>query len=73
MGAERGQFDPPPNSALNDSGVARRDGTLDNVSVSSASGKSVKELSAGYLNGQVGVTTVGEIRAMGGTITQPPR
>ncbi len=55
------------------SGVVRRpDGTLDNVSVSSAPGKSVKELSAGYPNGQVGVTTVGEIRAMGGTIIQTP-
>jgi hypothetical protein len=42
------------------------DGTLSGVSVSSAAGKSVKELIVTYPNKQVGVTTVGKVRAAGG-------
>ena len=57
----------------NGSGVTTRaDGTLDGVSVNSASGASVDQLSQGIPNGQVGVTTVGEIRKAGGDVVPSP-
>jgi RHS repeat-associated protein len=43
-------------------------GKLQNVSVNSANGASVAELSVGIKNGQVGVTTAGQIREAGGTV-----
>jgi RHS repeat-associated protein len=61
----------------NGSGVViEADGTLTGVSVKSANGKSIVELAEGgnpnaiTKNGQIGVTTAGEIRSAGGTITQ---
>lgn len=57
----------------NGSGVTTNaDGTLNGVSVNSAPGASVAELSQGIPNGQVGTTTVGEIRAAGGDVTPSP-
>jgi len=47
-------------------------GNVYNVSVTSAAGKSVEELSSGILNKQIGVTTVGEIRGIGGDIDLDP-
>jgi hypothetical protein len=55
-------------------------GKLDNVSVNSAAGASVAELTApipstgypGILNNQVGVTTVGQVRAAGGDVVPSP-
>jgi RHS repeat-associated protein len=48
------------------------DGTLSGVSVSSAPGKSVQELTVTYPNPQVGVTTVGQVRAAGGNVVPSP-
>jgi len=48
------------------------DGTMSGVSVSSASNKTIENLSSPYLNNQVGVTTAGQIRAAGGQITSSP-
>jgi RHS repeat-associated protein len=48
------------------------DGTLQGVSVNSAPGASFGELSSTISNGQVGVTTVGDIGAAGGTVTPAP-
>jgi hypothetical protein len=55
-------------------------GTLEGVSVNSAPGATVEELTApisetaypGILNNQVGVTTVGAIRECGGTVVPSP-
>lgn len=47
-------------------------GKLNGVSVNSASGKSVEELSEGIKNGQVGVTTVGDVRKAGGDVNPDP-
>jgi hypothetical protein len=47
-------------------------GNLNGVSVNSGAGKSVTELSEGIPNGQVGVSTVGDVRAAGGEVTPSP-
>ena len=47
-------------------------GKLQGVSTSSWPGKTVQELSAPFLNNQVGVSTVGEVRAAGGEIISTP-
>jgi hypothetical protein len=52
--------------------VVEEDGTLSGVSVSSASGKSVQDLTSVYPNKQVGVTTVGQVRSVGGDIYSSP-
>ncbi len=43
-------------------------GKLHGISGNCASGKTVAELAAGIPNGQIGVTTVGAIRAAGGEV-----
>lgn len=48
------------------------DGNLQNVSVNSAPGASVTELSQGIRNNQVGVTTVGDVRQAGGDVVPSP-
>ena len=48
------------------------DGTLEGVSVQSGDGLTVRELSNGVRNGQVGTTTVGQIRALGGDVVPSP-
>ena len=48
------------------------DGKLQGVSVNSAPGKSVAEVSQGIPNGQVGVTTVGDVRKAGGDVVPSP-
>lgn len=45
-----------------------QDGKLTNISVNSASGKNLEELSKTIPNKQVGVTTVGQIRGAGGDV-----
>jgi RHS repeat-associated protein len=58
----------------NGSGVTTNpDGTLSGVSVQSGAGKSVSELTNTIPNGQVGVTTVGDVRAAGGNVYPSPR
>lgn len=47
-------------------------GNLQGVSVNSANGKSVDELTNGIPNGQVGVTTVGDVRDAGGNVVPSP-
>lgn len=47
-------------------------GKLHNVSVNSAPGKTLAELTVAIPNKQVGVTTVGEIRAVGGQVLPRP-
>jgi hypothetical protein len=47
-------------------------GKLNGVSVNSAAGRSVQELTATIPNGQVGVTTVGSVRAAGGKVIPRP-
>jgi RHS repeat-associated protein len=59
-----------PQNFENGSGVTRdADGRLQGVSVNSAPGKTVQELSKTIPNGQVGVTTVGQVRQAGGTVS----
>ena len=48
------------------------DGTLQDVSVNCAAGKTLAELSIPIPNRQVGGTTVGHIRAAGGEVTSAP-
>jgi len=48
-------------------------GKLHGVSVNSAAGKSVAELSRTIPHGQVGVTTVGAVRAAGGDVVPARR
>ncbi len=66
---------------VNGSGVTvEAEGTLQGVSVNSAHGSTVEELTApipqsgypGILNNQVGVTTVGEVRKCGGDVVLSP-
>ena len=47
-------------------------GKLRNVSVNSAPGKTLAELTVTIPNKQVGVTTVGEVRAAGGQVLTKP-
>jgi RHS repeat-associated protein len=47
-------------------------GKMDGVSVNSGAGKSLGELTAGIPNKQVGVTTVGDVRAAGGDVIPSP-
>src|SRR3954467_13691341 len=70
-----------PENFLKGSGVTvGADGTLQGVSVNSAPGLTVDQLTAnipqtghpGILNNQVGVTTVGAVRESGGTIVPSP-
>jgi hypothetical protein len=58
---------------LQGAGVTRDEaGKLFNVSVNSAPGKTLAELTVTIPNKQVGVTTVGEIRAIGGYVLPKP-
>jgi hypothetical protein len=50
----------------------RADGTLDGVSVNSAPGASVDELSADIPHKQIGVTTDADIRSVGGEVIYSP-
>lgn len=57
----------------NGSGVAiDADGLLHGVSVNSAEGLSIKELSTGIPNGKIGTTTVSQIEALGGKVKASP-
>lgn len=60
-------------SIRNGSGVTQDGaGRLQGVSVQSANGKNVQELTAGLPHKQVGVTSVGQVRAAGGEVTPSP-
>jgi hypothetical protein len=67
-------------SFVQGSGVTIQGGILQDVSVNSASGLAVDKLTAsnqqtgypGILNNQVGVCTVGKIRALGGEVIPSP-
>jgi len=57
----------------NGSGVTiDANGLLNNVSVNSAEGLSIKQLSTGIPNGKIGTTTVSQIEALGGKVTASP-
>jgi hypothetical protein len=61
------------NNFKNGSGVVvNPDGTLSGISVQSAENKLLKDLAAYIPNNQVGVTTVGEVRALGGEVVPEP-
>ena len=47
-------------------------GTLLNLSVNSAASVTVTQLAAGLPHARIGVTTVGRIRALGGTVVPAP-
>jgi hypothetical protein len=47
-------------------------GRLHDVSVTSGPGATLEELSKGIRNNQVGVTTINQIEALGGTVTPTP-
>jgi hypothetical protein len=49
-------------------GIGRHPSGVTGVSVHSAPGATVEELAEGIRNGQIGVTTVGEVRAAGGDV-----
>jgi len=48
------------------------DGTLSGISVNSANGATVEQLSQGIPNNQIGVTTVGDVRGIGGDVVSDP-
>ena len=57
-------------SFANGSGVSKAaDGTLNGVSTQCKPGATVDELAGAFKHNQVGVTTAGEIRALGGRVT----
>jgi hypothetical protein len=76
----RGGQNLPENFAQGSGVVVDAAGQLQGVSVNSAAGLSIPELTApnsqtgypGILNNQVGVTTVGAIRAAGGDVVPSP-
>jgi len=76
----RGGQNLPENFAQGSGVTVSTDGTLQGVSVNSAAGLSVQELTApspptgypGILNNQVEVATVGAIRAKGGDVVPSP-
>jgi hypothetical protein len=76
----RGGQNLPENFANGSGVIVQADGKIQGVSVNSASGRSVEELTApmpatgypGILNNQIGVTTVGAIRACGGDVAPSP-
>ncbi len=86
VGGARGGPDPLPNDAVvvrgglntpenftSGRGVTTdANGNLQGVSVNSAPGKSVTELSQGIKNSKVGVTSVGAVRNAGGDVTPSP-
>lgn len=53
-------------------GYATHPAGVSGVSVHSAGGASVPELAVGIPNGQIGVTTVGQVRAAGGDVIATP-
>jgi hypothetical protein len=62
-----------PANFVNGKGVTvDANGNLQGVSVNSAPGKTVEELSQGLPHGKVGVTKVGEVRNAGGEVTPSP-
>ena len=70
--AARGGLNNPENFT-NGSGVTTdANGLLNGVSVNSANGASLGDLSQGIPNGQVGSTTVGAIRDAGGDVVPAP-
>jgi len=63
-----------PERFANGSGVqVDATGRLSGVSVYSAAGASIAELALNVPNNQIGVTTVGAVRAAGGTVVSTPR
>jgi RHS repeat-associated protein len=64
----RGGQNLPENFATGSGVTIDGAGNLNGVSVNSANGLSVQELSVGMPHNQIGVTTVGEIRALGGNV-----
>lgn len=76
----RGGQNLPENFAKGSGVTVGTDGTLQGVSINSAQGATVGELTApvpetgypGILNNQVGVTTVGAIRRCGGDVVPSP-
>jgi hypothetical protein len=76
----RGGLNLPENFRRGSGVTVAADGSLQGVSVNAAPGLSVPELTApnpqtgypGILNNQVGVTTVGAIRAAGGDVEPSP-
>jgi hypothetical protein len=76
----RGGENKPENFARGSGVTADQDGKLHGVSVNSAAGASIEELTAsrpqtgypGILNNQIGVSTVGAIRALGGDVVPSP-
>jgi len=48
------------------------DGTLSGISVNSANGATVEQLSQGIPNNKIGVTTVGDVRGIGGDVVPDP-
>jgi len=53
-------------------GYATHPAGVTGVSVHSAGGASVSELATGIPNGQVGITSVGQVRAVGGDVIPTP-
>jgi hypothetical protein len=76
----RGGLNLPENFVRGSGATVGTDGTLQGVSVNAGAGLSVVDLTAanaqtgypGILNNQVGVTTVGAIRARGGEVDSSP-
>jgi hypothetical protein len=68
----RGGMNLPENFTSGKGVTTDASGNLQGVSVNSAAGKTATELSEGIKNGQVGTTTVGDVRNAGGQVTPSP-
>ncbi len=66
----RGGENLPANFSGGTGVVTHADGTLSRVSVSS--GRTLDQAAAGFRNNQIGASTVGDVRAAGGTVTPNP-
>ncbi len=68
----RGGLNEPDNFSKGTGVNTDTDGLLSEVSVQCAPGKTEKELARPLLNGQIGVTTLGRVRAAGGEVDPDP-
>jgi hypothetical protein len=69
----RGGLCTPERFAFGSGVEADASGRLSGISVFSAPGASIEDLAMNVRNNQIGVTTVGAVRAIGGTVQATPR
>ena len=63
---------PTPAQLTKGAETINSNGTLSGVSVNSANGATVEQLSIGIPHGKIGVTSVGDVRSIGGDVVRDP-